>query len=74
MDSTDLDLFSTAALIEELLRRATFQGVIVHSQDEAKRRDWSGERIFSVRHNANLDTEQVGRLLDVVSQHIARCA
>ncbi len=73
MDSDGLELLSTTELVEELLRRTTFQGVIVHSQDEAKSRDWSGERIFRVRHNSNLDTEEVGRLLDIVSQHIARC-
>ena len=73
MDSDGLELLSTTELVEELLRRTTFQGVIVHSLDEAKSRDWSGERIFRVRHNSNLDTEEVGRLLDVVSQHIARC-
>jgi len=28
-------------------------------------------RIFSVRFNANLGTEEVGLLLDVVSQHLA---
>lgn len=71
MNPADLELFSTDDLVNEILRRATFQGVIVHSRDEAKRRDWSGERIFRVRHNANLDIEEVGRLLDVVGQHIA---
>jgi len=73
MDSDSLELRSTTELVEELLRRSTFQGVIVHTQDEAKCRDWTGERVFRVRHNSNLDTEEVGRLLDVVSQHIARC-
>ena len=73
MDPDGLQLLSTTELVEELLRRTTFQGVIVHSLDEAKSRDWSGERIFRVRHNSNLDTEEVGRLLEVVSQHIARC-
>ncbi|MFO0888679.1 MAG: hypothetical protein U0790_05960 [Isosphaeraceae bacterium] len=73
MNPTDLELFSTADLIDELLRRTTFQGVVIHSHDEARSPHWSGERIFRVRHNANFDTEQVGRLLDVVSQYIARC-
>jgi hypothetical protein len=71
MTAGELELFSTAELIDELLRRTTFQGVVVHAQDGAKSRDWSGERIFSVRFNANLGTEEVGRLLDVVSQHLA---
>jgi hypothetical protein len=71
MTPGDLELFATQELINELLRRASFQGVIVHAQDGAKSRDWTGERIFSVRFNANLNTEEVGRLLDVVSQHLA---
>jgi len=71
MNSPDLELFGTQELVEELLRRSTFQGVIIHARDGAKCRNWSGERVFSVHHNANLDTEEAGRLLDVVSQHIA---
>jgi hypothetical protein len=66
----ELELFSTEELVEELLRRTTFQGVIVHARDEAKSRHWSGERVFRVRINQNLAPEEAGRLLDVVSQHI----
>jgi len=66
-----MELFGTRELIDELMRRTTFQGVIVHSRDEARSRSWDGERVFCVRHNANLDTEEAGRLLDVVSQYIA---
>lgn len=72
MTPGDLELFSTQDLIDELLQRTTFQGVIVHSRDEAKDRDWSGERIFYVRLNANLVPEEAGRLLDVVSRYLAR--
>ncbi len=71
MNSDDLELYSTEELVEEILRRTTFQGVIVHSRDQARNRDWSGVRIFSVRHNDNFDAEQAGRLLGVVSQHLA---
>jgi hypothetical protein len=71
MNLGDLELFGTQELVDELLRRATFQGIIVHALHEAKDRHWEGERLFAVRHNANLDTEEAGRLLDVVSQHIA---
>jgi hypothetical protein len=71
MNADALDLFATQDLINELLRRTTFQGVIVHAVDEAKNRHWDGERLFVVHHNANLDTEEAGRLLDVVSQYIA---
>jgi hypothetical protein len=71
MSPSDLELFATQELIDELLRRTTFQGVVVHALDGAKDRHWDGERIFVVRHNSNLDTEEAGRLLDVVGQYIA---
>ena len=70
MNAGQLELFDTQDLIDELLRRTTFQGVIVHAIDGAKNRHWAGERLFAVHHNANLDTEEAGRLLDVVSQYI----
>ena len=71
MTDRELELFATEELIDELLRRATFQGVIVHSREQAKNQDWDGERMFSVRFNGNFDTQEVGRLLDVVSRHLA---
>lgn len=71
MVDRELELFPTEELIRELLNRATFQGVIVHSRDEAKSRDWSDERIFSVRYNDNLSLHEVGRLLDVVGRRLA---
>ncbi|MDB5349167.1 MAG: hypothetical protein JWN86_414 [Planctomycetota bacterium] len=71
MNIGELELFSTQDLVNELLRRSTFQGVIVHAVDGAKSPHWDGERLFAVHHNANLGTEEAGRLLDVVSQYIA---
>ena len=71
MTPGELELYPTSELITELLRRTTFQGVILHSNEEARGSDWSGERVFRVLLNANLSTEEVGRLLDVVSQHLA---
>jgi hypothetical protein len=71
MSPGDLELFPTQELVDELLRRTTFQGVIVHAQNEARDRTWAGERVFSVRFNANFNTEEVGRLLEVISQHLA---
>jgi hypothetical protein len=66
----ELELFSTEELIDELMRRTTFQGVIVHARDGAKSRHWAGERVFRVRINQNLAPEEASRLLDVVSQRI----
>ena len=70
MSQDDLELVTTAELIDELLRRTTFQGVVVHAKEAARTAQWSGERVFSVRHSVNLDTDEAGRLLDVVSQRI----
>lgn len=67
----DLELLATQDLINELLRRTTFQGVIVHALDGVKDRHWDGERRFAVCHNTNLEIEEAGRLLDVVSHYIA---
>jgi len=71
MNPSEIELCATQDLINELLRRTTFQGVIVHAIDEAKDRHWCGERLFAVGHNTNLDTDEVGRLLDVISHYIA---
>jgi hypothetical protein len=71
MNATELELFATQDLINELLRRTTFQGVIVHAVDGAKNRHWVGERLFAVNYNTNLDTGEAGRLLEVISQYIA---
>ena len=64
-------LKSLKELIDEILRRSTFQGVIVHATEEARDREWSGERVFRVRINENLDTAEAGRLLEVVSQRMS---
>ncbi len=73
MLENQLELVATQELIDELLKRTTFQGVIIHAVDGVKHRHWVGERVFAVRHNANLDTEEAGRLMDVVREYIARC-
>ncbi len=71
MNTGELELFATQELINELLRRTTFEGVIVHAVDGAKSRHWEGERLFGVCHNANLGAEEAGRLLNVISEYIA---
>lgn len=70
MDTDELELYTTEELIGELLRRRTFQGVVVHSQDDCRGRDWSGEKVFQVHFNGNLDVNEVSRLLNVVADHI----
>ena len=67
MQGSELDFYSNQELIDELLRRTTFLGVVVHSSEEMRNRQWGEERLMRVQFNENLTTEQAGRLLDVVA-------
>jgi hypothetical protein len=72
MEPTELALFTTQELIDELVRRSTFLGVVVHAQDEHRQAEWTEDKIFRVQFNKNLEPPQVGRLLDTCAQHIDR--
>jgi len=70
MDSADLAFYTTTDLINELLRRKTFLGVIVHAEDELRQQGWQGEKIFRVHFNSNLDRETASGLLDVIAERM----
>ena len=70
MEPSELSFFTTQELIAELMRRRTFLGVVVHSEEELKRDQWGNERTFKVHFNSNLNTEKASRLLDSVSEYI----
>jgi hypothetical protein len=72
MQPSDLELFTTRELVNELMRRKTFLGIVVHSEQELKSESWTGERIFKVHYNSNLDAEQACRLLDAVADYMDR--
>jgi len=70
MQEPELALFTTQELIDEIMRRSTFLGVIVHSEKENKSKHWEEERIFKVRFNSNLNAAQTGRLLGTVAARL----
>src|SRR5437763_206940 len=70
MQPSDLAFYTTGELITELLRRKTFLGVIVHSEEELKGRAWTGEKVFQIHFNSNLKAAEACRLLDVVADHM----
>jgi len=70
VESEELALFSTKDLIDELLRRNTFLGVVVHSDQEQRTAGWQGDKVFNVRFNANLHQIEAQRLLGVVSEYM----
>jgi hypothetical protein len=71
MESTGLEFYTVTELIAELMRRRTFLGVVVHSEEELKNGDWGEERTFKVHYNSNLDVLEAGRLLDAIAERIA---
>jgi hypothetical protein len=66
-----LAFFSSRELVDELIRRQSFLGVIVHALEESRGKGWSGNKNFQVRFNENLDAEAVSRLLNIVAEGIA---
>lgn len=72
MTPGELELVSTSELVEELVRRHTFMGIVVQAAEE-RRMPWdSGERVFRVHYNSNLEHDEVGRLLAVISEQLDR--
>ena len=72
MQSSDLAFYTTTELIEELMRRKTFLGVVIHSEAEYRGTAGTGRKVFKVHLNANMDNAQAGRLLEAVSAHLER--
>lgn len=70
MQGSELAFYTTRELIDELISRPTFLGLVVHSEDELKNRNWNGEKVFRVRFNSNLQSEEAGRLLELVGNRL----
>jgi hypothetical protein len=66
----DLELLTTRELIDEIMRRRTFLGVIVQAKEELKQSPWNDERGFTVHFNGNLDSDGAVKLLEMVASHI----
>src|SRR5947208_15761104 len=72
MGSSELELHPTEELVAELVRRRTFLGVVVQSQEEYRGDDPDQERVYKVLFNANLDSGRVARLLETVAAGLER--
>ena len=73
MNPSDLTFHTTKELIDELMRRKTFLGVVVHSKDELKSDQWDGARVFQVHYNSNIESDEVHRILARVADSLADC-
>jgi hypothetical protein len=70
VEPSTLDLFTTRELIDELIRRKTFLGLVVHAAEELKSAEWTGERVFTVHMNSNFAPAEAGRLLEVIAERM----
>jgi hypothetical protein len=70
MNPDPIELYTTAELIDELMNRRTFLGVVINSEKELKG-EWPGEGTFQVHFNSNLDGSSASRLLEAVAQYMA---
>jgi hypothetical protein len=70
MQSSELAFFTAQELIEELMRRKTFMGVVVHSPQDWKDGRWGDGRTFKVHFNENLESSQASRLLTRVADYM----
>jgi hypothetical protein len=72
MTPDELELIPTQSLINELVRRTTFLGIVVQATHEYRGQWTEGERSFRVHYNDNLDDDEARRLLAVVSDQMMR--
>lgn len=72
MEPSALELVATKEIIDELMRRTTFQGVVIHSQGECKTSDWPEKQVFKVHFSNSLSSDEAGRLLEIVAGHLDR--
>lgn len=70
MDPADLAFFTSDELIAELMRRKTFLGVVIQSEQDFKQNNWGDERMFRVHFNGALDSPGVSRLLGRVAEYL----
>jgi hypothetical protein len=70
MEASELAFFSTEELVNELVQRTTFLGVVVQSETDWKGDAWGEERTFKVQFNSNLDTAEASRLLGYVAEYL----
>jgi hypothetical protein len=70
MNPDPIELYTTEELIDELMNRRTFLGVVINSEKELKG-DWPGEGTFQVHFNSNLDGCSASRLLEAVAQYMS---
>lgn len=63
----ELEFYTTEQLITEIIRRKTFQGVIIHAEGDFKDIPWHGIKNFNVHWNNNLEKKEACEILERMS-------
>lgn len=58
MSTEGLEFYETKELIDEIIGRWTFQGVVIHATRECTNPKWA-DREFSIRSNSNLTKDEL---------------
>ncbi len=66
----NLELATTKELVDELLTRSTFQGIVIHATDAYKGGEWGNEKDFLIHMNDNLSNEERVRVLETFADHL----
>jgi hypothetical protein len=65
----DLAFVTSQELVNELMRRKTFLGVVVHADGDV-RGPWVGEKNFRVHFNGAMQPAEAGRLLATLADSL----
>ena len=74
MQVTDLELYTTKELVGELMRRKTFLGVVVHSEEDHKDRRWMGEKVFPSHPAGEWNAQSAAELAAILCREAAAVA
>ena len=65
----DLAFVTSQELVDELMRRKTFLGVVIHAEGDV-RGPWVGEKNFRVHFNGAMQPAEAGRLLATLADSL----
>lgn len=68
----ELALATNEELIDELVLRGTFVGMVIRCQDDLRGAPWDGEeRYFTISSNDNMSDKQRFKVLMTIAEHLA---
>jgi hypothetical protein len=72
MAPDELSLYTAEELIDELMGRSTFQGIVIRAEDSYKGGPWKGEQTYKASWTSNLGDARIEQVLEQVAQGVRR--